>query len=467
MNEDTRLPFAVDEDHNTGLHLLRETQSESLVTVQIDGPITYPSQSALPALASSMISCRSDDTTQASSTMSELVGSAQWPSTKASVFAGDMLSSRQLDAAASLMAESYLPQLSSLYDPAKSASPPVARDEIPSNDVASTITLGSYASMEFSRLMQNADDSHGQNLTLKRGPVLPVLQEEADASFHSAQGDRSSSFPSNIASTSSCVMSSDWLQIDNDTQQNIGGYQSPQLYDQVSGENSQSQETRSLDQSVLRRTGVAVRQLDPVSFEVHVDLAPHCTVDNAMEVVANPVHLALWCDSIRSLLIASCSEGATAAVARDETSSNGRQYDGEWIEATTTELVPPCTSSCFSSTKKAMWNYVGFPSNYGTISMFVERKRGRVGLSIGPFDGDVTVSHSISVTNMKITNTVTLSRAVSSTEVFCGLFECLESFFLPTLKGYTDQVVSSMIRLRLLIETSKRGSSSSTTSTLQ
>lgn len=466
MNEDTRLPFAVDEDHNTGVHLLRDTQSESLVTVQVDGPAACPSQTVLPALASSMISCRSDDTTQASSTMSELAGSTQWPASKASVIAGDMLSSRQLDAAASLLAESYLPQMSSLYDPAKSPSPALVCDDIPSNDITSTITPRSYSSMEFSRLMQNADDSHSQNHILKRGPVLPVLQEETDASFYSAQRDPSLAFPTNIASTSSCVMSSDWLQIDTDTQQNISGYQPPQLYDQVSGEYSQSREARSLDQSVWRRTGVSVRQLDPASFEVVVDLSPGCAVDDIMEVVANPVHLALWCDSIRSLLITNSSEGANNAAARDETSSNDRLYDGEWIEATTTELVPPCTSSCFSSTKKAMWNYVGFPSSFGTISMFVERKRGRVGLSIGPFDGDVTVSHSILVTNMKITNTVTLSRAVSSTEVFCGLFECLESFFLPTLKGYTDQVVSSMIRLRLLIETSKRGSSSNSTATL-
>ena len=240
-----------------------------------------------------------------------------------------------------------------------------------------------------------------------------------------------------------------------------GGYLPPQLDAQTATGNGQARRTRSLDHSVLRRTGVAVRQLDPTSFEVSIDLSPGCAVDDVMEVVANPAYLVLWCESIRSLVITNSSEGARDAANRGGTSSNDRQYEGEWIEATTTDLVsPPSASDCFYSTSKAMWNYVGFPSNYGTISMFVERQRGRVGLSLGPFAGDVTVSHSFSVANMNIIDTVTLSRGASSTELLCGIFDCLESLFLPTVKGYMDQVVSSMIRLRLLVETGERGHSS-------
>jgi len=40
-------------------------------------------------------------------------------------------------------------------------------------------------------------------------------------------------------------------------------------------------------------------------------------------------------------------------------------------------------------------------------------------------------------------------------EVCCGIFECFQNALLPSVKGYMDQAVSSIIRLRLLIEAAR------------
>ena len=364
----------------------------------------------------------------------------------------------QLDAAASLMLESSLPR-APLHSIMKTGLP-VVSENCRSSVFSAAVSTGSFSSMEFSRLMRNADDSLSQSFTQENCPVLPVVQEEAHESSYCSRRDRpTSAFLSNVESTSSCLISPSWLEGNIEALQNVGNYQPPQLFDENLSTKAHVPERRDLDHSVLRRSGVDVTVLDPASFRVSIDLFPGCTINDVADAVANPVNLALWCDSIRSLLITNRSEGCTDAATCDKTGLAGRQYDGEWIEATTTELVTPGASNCFYSVKKSMWNFAGFPSNYGSISMFVERQKGRVGLSVGPFDGDVTVSHSITFSTINITNTVSLSRVESSSKVCCGLFEGLQMLFSPTLQGYTDQVVSSMLRLRLLIETAKRQSS--------
>jgi hypothetical protein len=89
--------------------------------------------------------------------------------------------------------------------------------------------------------------------------------------------------------------------------------------------------------------------------------------------------------------------------------------------------------------------------------MLVERPRGQVGLTIGPFPGKIEASHKIHVTKMqtgliRIKDTVRLQRDTNVDLSFCGVFECIEKCFLPSTDDYIDQVLSSMARLRFLVE---------------
>ena len=115
---------------------------------------------------------------------------------------------------------------------------------------------------------------------------------------------------------------------------------------------------------------------------------------------------------------------------------------------------------------------LGFPC-YGKITMFVERQRGQVGLTIGPFPGQIEVSHKLKIqaptTDAKSQHQQHLSRIRIVDEVrvqkdtdddesvsFCGIFDALEKLLLPTVEDYMDQVLSSMARLRFLVENGER-----------
>ena len=227
------------------------------------------------------------------------------------------------------------------------------------------------------------------------------------------------------------------------------------------------------------RETVQIRIDDDESFEVSVLLggSSPCTVDDVMDVISNADLLSLWCDPIETLIVISNSSddsplavnvNTNANVARmspDRTDPESvREYEGEWIEATTSVLESPSTSLSFIfNAGQRLLESLGFAS-YGRITMFVERRRGHVGLTIGPFHGGIHASHTIHVSedtnnsgSIRIVDRVRLTRDEEVLPLigFLGygvVGSCLSHCLLPSIVGYVDQVTTSMARLLLLLE---------------
>lgn len=205
-----------------------------------------------------------------------------------------------------------------------------------------------------------------------------------------------------------------------------------------------------------------------VSMRFHDDSV---RVEDVMRILANPELLRLWCDPIETLIVTSSStEGSdgddptittTANQINERTPErNDREYEGEWIEATTTALgSPPSSVGFLYSAGHTLLETLGFAS-YGRITMFVERRRGHVGLTVGPFHGGINASHTITVTTgsdgrVSIVDRVRLTRneeEVSLTSFFGCFDSCLSRCVLPSITGYLNQVTTSLARLRLLVE---------------
>jgi hypothetical protein len=82
-------------------------------------------------------------------------------------------------------------------------------------------------------------------------------------------------------------------------------------------------------------------------------------------------------------------------------------------------------------------------------------------LTIGTFAGGVEVSHKLKIEQVsdrkvRIFDDVRLKR--ESGDMSCGCWEAFEKAFLPTVDDYMDQVLSSMARLRFLVENGETNS---------
>jgi hypothetical protein len=227
------------------------------------------------------------------------------------------------------------------------------------------------------------------------------------------------------------------------------------------------------------RETVQIRIDDDESFEVSVLLggSSPCTVDDVMDVISNADLLSLWCDPIETLIVISNSSDDSPMAVNVNSNANAarmspdrtnpesvREYEGEWIEATTSVLESPSTSLSFIfNAGQRLLESLGFAS-YGRITMFVERRRGHVGLTIGPFHGGIHASHTIHVSedtdssgSIRIVDRVRLTRdeEVLPLISFVGygvVGSCLSHCLLPSIVGYVDQVTTSMARLLLLLE---------------
>jgi hypothetical protein len=102
-------------------------------------------------------------------------------------------------------------------------------------------------------------------------------------------------------------------------------------------------------------------------------------------------------------------------------------------------------------------------ASYGKVTMFVERPRGQVGLTVGPFSGGIYVAHTISIVEdgnlLKVVDRVRLTKEndeLGFASMFfcggCGVFDSLNRCLLPTVAGYMEQAESSLARLRMLCE---------------
>jgi hypothetical protein len=124
-------------------------------------------------------------------------------------------------------------------------------------------------------------------------------------------------------------------------------------------------------------------------------------------------------------------------------------------------LDDPCHgSSTLYQATQFIKSTLGFPS-YGKITMFVERRRGKLSLTIGPFCGDLTAFHSLTVNQLdgcvEIKDRVRVAKidepGKSSVQCCCGLWDAVHRCLLYSkLKCHMNQAISSLTRLRVMIE---------------
>jgi hypothetical protein len=349
----------------------------------------------------------------------------------------------------------------------------------------------SAASVGFSQLLRAADDTHPPlGLSTECMAVVPEAEEMENATSPT-ETDTASELGALIVEPQSPIGSKGggWrlprLPSWGVTPQSHG-LQAPLLATRAAAETPvtyllSSPSNRQHGNTPLDRARETVEAVieDDQSFEVSMTLKQNCTVEGVMRILGNPELLRLWCDPIETLIVTSsstegtveCSNNDEAAPRRnaDESNRNSgrpREYEGEWIEATTTALgSPPSSVGFFYSTGQFIMETLGFAS-YGRITMFVERRRGHVGLTVGPFHGGISASHSISVScdsnnggRVKIVDRVRLVRDEEDVSIasffMCSAFDsCLSRCVLPSVVGYLNQVTTSMARLRLLVENS-------------
>ena len=202
--------------------------------------------------------------------------------------------------------------------------------------------------------------------------------------------------------------------------------------------------------------------IDEESFEVSMDLGRRFNPRHVMDVLGNPEFLRLWCEPIQALVITNSSEGAHHSMNNGQTlAGQNREYEGEWIEATTGSLVsPPCSGAYIHGAVQIILNTLGFAS-YGKVTMFVERQRGQVGLTVGPFYGGIFASHTIMVHeaeggDVRVVDRVRLKQEEDELTLasmfLCGVFDSLNRCLLPSIGSYMEQVTKSLIQLRGLVE---------------
>jgi hypothetical protein len=112
---------------------------------------------------------------------------------------------------------------------------------------------------------------------------------------------------------------------------------------------------------------------------------------------------------------------------------------------------------------------VGFPS-CGSVTIFIERRRGHVDFTLGPFKGGVFVSHKLIATvieeenginGVKLVDVVHLLNRETSNEFgwHCTQCSCVETMknitrrcTSPSIDGYVSQTLLSMENLYYLCE---------------
>jgi len=210
---------------------------------------------------------------------------------------------------------------------------------------------------------------------------------------------------------------------------------------------SSVQDIRRPERRMASLAGATATRTSDASFRIAIDLSNDVTAAQVMQVLGNPEMLHLWCDCLPSLLITKRTERSDADASRE--------YEGEWIEGTTSELQHPPNLSRLHKVAHGACDMLGFPCT-GHAGMFVEPTKHQMGLSVGGFAGRIEVSHKLTVERLserkvRIVDVVRLVREQGEAPC-CGLYDIMEKPFLPTVDDYMDQVLSSMARLRFLIE---------------
>lgn len=386
-HDEEDLPFALSQEEQ--LESPRHSTYTSIPSTPRSSDKVAPFEettSPLPQLASSILSSPAE---------------SQLSSAQTESYASESLSyadSRCLDAAASLLFPNSSLNMTT-------SGLPLSRNSYDSASLSATSDMG------YSQLLNKAETSAKSPRSVVRAP-LPVLPEDTPTS--------SPTEPSSPPIV-------------------------PRFHQPMSMMQSQATILEGIsshtEQRLASLAGAAAKRTSTNSFEVAIEMS--CG-NSVMDVLGNPTLLPLWCDAVPSLIVTQCSEGSQGAAGTD------REYDAEWLEATTPYLVPPPNSSCIYSLIRTVQSSFGFPT-FGRVTLFVERHRNQVGLTIGTFDGGLEVFHKLRVQpllggKVRLTDEVRLQFEEYST------WSALQSVFLPNLGDYMNQACSSMARLRFLVE---------------
>jgi len=183
------------------------------------------------------------------------------------------------------------------------------------------------------------------------------------------------------------------------------------------------------------------------------------SVEDIMNIFSNPTNLQLWYDPIETLVVTSRSNNDVLGGSGGSSDSQ-RQYEGEWIEATTTALLhPPCVVSPLYELESCVRTSLGVGC-YGKITIFREPSQGRMTLTVGPFPGGIHVRHDMSVDEessgqIKIVDRVKLETRDEDASAFqnaLSLGGILNKCLLPSVASYMEQVKNSMAKLMVLVE---------------
>ena len=327
----------------------------------------------------------------------------------------------------------------------------------------------------FSELMQAADDMLGSYAIMS-----PVLEDEYDEEKESSSNDEDD-WQTIIVPGSEVigqlivpptVENANYVS-------NAASRTTPLLPQQQRQNNRQESYIQSL--LALARSHVRpVTLLSRDSFEISMTMDPNCTKQDVMRVLGNPdATLTKWFEPVQELIVTNKSGGGSSMydnsheISSSHSSSSGREYDGEWINAFTPSgtLVPPSSSGgsgivgryCHG-TKQVVLDAFGL-SSCGKVDMFVERRLGQLSFVVGPFPGGVFASHRVSVTigeggRVEVMDKVRLKQGEDDSVGIAANGGGLSGFitggplgrcFLPSVASYAEQTASSMARLWVLV----------------
>ncbi len=261
--------------------------------------------------------------------------------------------------------------------------------------------------------------------------------------------------------------------------------------------NSTYERVTPISGGTYNRSRPVLEDISTHSFRVSITTSPGIDLRDAFDVVSNPELLRHWCESIDALVVVDHKGGSSptssmyaskeemkiqfverpieefdddmivppAEAQRSPRPRPDREYEGEWIQASTSSIISPQShSNIIDDCVKKTRDIFGFPY-YGTVSMFIERNLYRVGFTVGPFKGGITLSHKLELKNDEthgviITDEVKVMTNEGEEEdvesSYCTCFEPLQGlvseWLSPGMDGYVDQTQQSLLNLVWLIE---------------
>lgn len=387
--DDDKPPFALAPEMNQPQHLFSSLKAGDKLSATT---VKEPSRTGFDAFHSPLV--------KKSNVYSSQMSSSSPPGLAESVLTA---SSSEVDDSVETMDEGTLSSLESSSMYSLSSLPTIATDAGGASALPNSFLIGQHGGSSYrsnpgkiaqgsigvSQLLRSADDTYSPHFSLQRSR-MPVVPENASVE-ESCESGTLISAPTVIENTSVENYDSNWFPglFPQSPRQQETGLREPLLLGQISEQTSGvvSPFAAALARAKTNVTSVLV---DDQSFEVNMELPSIYSVDDVMDIIASPDKLRVWCHPIQSMVVTNGGDS-------DSNVENGREYEGEWIEGTTTALESPHDGiGWLYEVAQSILHSLGFAS-YGKITMFVERRRGQVGLTVGPFMGGIFAAHTIRV----------------------------------------------------------------------